>query len=206
MFTLLCLPNEILFAITRHLHPKDLVQMGNTSTRGREFIYNQRSIWTRETMFPANDPTITDRLIKHRISRIVCDVSSIQLLDLPSLNWESYFLLFDQFSHSLTSITIRCERRVLSELWPELTCYTFSLWCQPENSKLLSFGDHLKMKGCVSFDGVGCDEIKWENPPFPVLNHLSVICKDRHMVYLIELAFAHLSGPSLDHFREKKFL
>ncbi|KAI7900946.1 uncharacterized protein BX663DRAFT_515806 [Cokeromyces recurvatus] len=123
---LISLPDQILIKITSKLSLQDLLSLGDSHTRLRSFIYESPEIWTSNILFPKNDRKITDIFIQLIIPRITrhYGILSLRMIQLPSVSWKGYFLIFDQFAHSVKRIHIELTNtKVLWDLAHHLAIF-----------------------------------------------------------------------------------
>ncbi|KAL9544069.1 hypothetical protein MBANPS3_007807 [Mucor bainieri] len=115
--SLLSLPDQILTQVTLNLELKDLLALGDSHTRLRDLVYKTPEIWTSDLLFPAADGRITDKFIKCIVPRITrhYGILSLKMIRLP-LTWTGYFMVFDQFAHSVKHIHMETSLSNLRQL------------------------------------------------------------------------------------------
>ncbi|KAG1467183.1 hypothetical protein G6F56_004552 [Rhizopus delemar] len=199
---LVSLPEKIIVNITRYLELRDIVELGQVNVKLNQCLYKEPAIWTKHILFPANNSSITDDFIRKTIPKITrrYGILDIQMIDLP-LTWFGYFLIFDQFAHSLASVRIQSDH--LFHLLHHLTQFAINLASlQQENQIPCTFREYafevdpkepipiLKpLPKTIS-------QIKLDDPPFERLNHVSItsqVAQDE-LVSQLEILFSFLSG------------
>lgn len=126
--SLLSLPDQILTQVTLNLELKDLLALGDSHTRLRDLVYKTPEIWTSDLLFPAADERITDRFIKCIVPRITrhYGILSLKMIQLP-LTWTGYFMIFDQFAHSVKRIQMETSTSNLRQLVHHLGVFAGNL-------------------------------------------------------------------------------
>ncbi|CAO3656458.1 unnamed protein product [Mucor fragilis] len=126
--SLLSLPDQILTQVTLNLELKDLLALGDSHTRLRDLVYKTPEIWTSDLLFPAADGRITDKFIKCIVPRITrhYGILSLKMIHLP-LTWTGYFMIFDQFAHSVKHIHMETSVSDLRQLVHHLGVFAGNL-------------------------------------------------------------------------------
>ncbi|RCH93033.1 hypothetical protein CU097_008133 [Rhizopus azygosporus] len=139
MSRLTSLPDKVIIRVTRYLELRDIIELGKAHKKLCHCIYAQPSVWTKDILFPINDPSITDQFIKQTITKITRNygILDIRMVNLP-LTWFGYFLIFDQFAHSLTSITIQSDHQLFMQLCYHLTRFATDLAILQQDNKIPS--------------------------------------------------------------------
>ncbi|KAK4513909.1 TATA-binding protein (TBP) [Mucor velutinosus] len=126
--SLLSLPDQILTQVTLNLELKDLLALGDSHTRLRDLVYKTPEIWTSDLLFPVADGRITDRFIKCIVPRITrhYGILSLKMIHLP-LTWTGYFMVFDQFAHSVKHVHMKTSLSNLRQLVHHLGVFAGNL-------------------------------------------------------------------------------
>ncbi|GAN02439.1 hypothetical protein MAM1_0022d01882 [Mucor ambiguus] len=135
--SLLSLPDQILTQVTLNLELKDLLALGDSHTRLRDLVYKTPEIWTSDLLFPAADGRITDKFIRGIVPRITrhYGILSLKMIHLP-LTWTGYFMIFDQFAHSVKHIHIDTSLGNLRQLVHHLGVFAGNLEMLQRSNKI----------------------------------------------------------------------
>ncbi|CAO0791669.1 unnamed protein product [Mucor circinelloides] len=135
--SLLSLPDQILTQVTLNLELKDLLALGNSHTRLRDLVYKTPEIWTSDLLFPVADGRITDRFIKCIVPRITrhYGILSLKMIQLP-LTWTGYFMIFDQFAHSVKHIQMETSLSNLKQLVHHLGVFAGNLAMLQQSNRI----------------------------------------------------------------------
>jgi hypothetical protein len=213
MTRLICLPEKIITKIAQYLELKDIIELGNAHIKLSQCIYTQPAIWTKEILFPINNSSITDQFIKQIIPKITrhYGILEIQMVNLP-LTWFGYFLIFDQFAHSLTSIRIQSDQIFM--LLHHLTRFATHLaTLQQDNQIPCTFREYAfeadQREVTVVIEPLPkiLMQIRLDDPPFERLNHISITSQNtqqQDMVDQLNTIFSFLAGMSIYRLKRSK--
>lgn len=221
MSRLTSLPDKVIIRVTRYLELRDIIELGKAHKKLCHCIYAQPSVWTKDILFPINDPSITDQFIKQTITKITRNygILDIRMVNLP-LTWFGYFLIFDQFAHSLTSITIQSDHQLFMQLCYHLTRFATDLAILQQDNKIpCTFREYAldqpSSKNMNKLEPIPTTlhYIKLDDPPFERLAHISIVTttttttttktainaepKDQEIIYRLESLFSFLAGQSI---------
>ncbi|KAI8979741.1 hypothetical protein BDF20DRAFT_871373 [Mycotypha africana] len=185
------IPKSILVHIASYLNLKDVLEFAESHKIIENIVYESPEIWTTNMLFPVNDSTITDKFIRQTIPRItrLYGISNLTMFNLP-LTWVGYFLVFDQFAHTIKELKIHAGLDTLLELNKHLCTFAGNLLLLqranqiPISFKNYAFDDEEEYATAVSKShlldmGLGSlyEQLEYErldDPPFEQLKQFEV--------------------------------
>ncbi|CEP14679.1 hypothetical protein [Parasitella parasitica] len=212
--SLLSLPDQIITQVILNLELKDLLALGDSHSRLRDLVYKTPEIWTSDMLFPVGDSRITDKFTQRIVPRITrhYGILSLKMIHLP-LTWIGYFMIFDQFAHSVKRIQIDTPSANLEHLVHHLGVFAGNLaMLQRSNRIPITFRqyafDHeehaTELANSTNYLGQSTlhnlinqmAHMNLDDPPFERLELFNVDVKqgDQHLVEQLGLLTGFLSG------------
>ncbi|KAI8644974.1 hypothetical protein BD408DRAFT_412440 [Parasitella parasitica] len=135
--SLLSLTDQIITQVILNLELKDLLALGDSHSRLRDLVYKTPEIWTSDLLFPVGDDRITDKFAQRIVPRITrhYGILSLKMVYLP-LTWTGYFMIFDQFAHSVKRIQINTPSVNLEQLVQHLGVFAGNLAMLQQSNRI----------------------------------------------------------------------